>query len=47
MKTTFHAAIRKQSSSFIVTIPTAIRKMLELKPKQIKKFTIEDEDESQ
>ena len=45
MKTEFHAEIREQCNSLVITIPKELRKLLDLKPKQVKKFIIEDEKE--
>ncbi len=42
MRTTFHAKIRKQSNSLIVTIPNEVVGMLSLEPKQTLKIAIED-----
>lgn len=46
MKITFHATIREQSESLIITIPKEITEILGLKSKQIKKFVIEDDKEN-
>ena len=45
MKISFHAIIRQQDKSLIITIPKEVAGMLELKSKQTMKFIIETEDE--
>ena len=45
MKISFHAIIRQQSESLIITIPKEVAGMLDLESKQTKKFIIETEDE--
>ena len=47
MKIEFHAIIRQQSESLIITIPKEVAGMLELKSKETRKFIIEtDNDKS-
>jgi len=41
----FPAKIRKQSTSFIITIPNEVVKKLNLKEGEIKQFIIEDKKE--
>ena len=46
MKIEFHATIRKQCESLIITIPKEYIGLLGLKPKQIRKFIIESDNET-
>ena len=43
MKIEFHATIREQCNSLIITIPKEIAGILGLKPKETKKFILESE----
>lgn len=46
MKIEFHAIIRQQSESLIITIPKEVAGMLKLKSKETKKFIIETYNDS-